>query len=164
MSLAAEVGDPSLVYKFMSLARHNSLWSSRAAFGRFGLGSILSSSDVLKHNPKLYPKLYRYRFDPNPNVAKSMEDIWKSLIGGEEREVLETWFETILEDLLEQALGREWRTRESCCNAIGELVQGRGVEKVCISILNLTLVVHDYGSWGFCSPLENAEWDRPKRG
>lgn len=129
MSLASEVGDPSLVYKFMSLARHNSLWSSRAAFGRFGLGSILSSSDVLKHNPKLYPKLYRYRFDPNPNVAKSMEDIWKSLVGSDEREVLEVWFETIIEDLLDQALGREWRTRESCCNAIGELVQGRGVEK-----------------------------------
>lgn len=46
--------------------------------------------------------------------------------------MLEVWFETILEDLLEQALGREWRTRESSCNAIGELVQGKGVEKVCI--------------------------------
>lgn len=129
MSLASEVGDPSLVYKFMSLARHNSLWSSRAAFGRFGLGSILSSSEVLKHNPKLYPKLYRYRFDPNPNVARSMEDIWKALVGSDERNVLEIQFENIIEDLLKCALGREWRTREASCNALGELVQGKKIEE-----------------------------------
>ncbi|PWW76166.1 ARM repeat-containing protein [Tuber magnatum] len=129
MSLASEVGDPSLVYKFMSLARHNSLWSSRAAFGRFGLGSILSSSDILKHNPKLYPKLYRYRFDPNPNVARSMESIWKALIGADERNVLEAQFNNIIEDLLKCAVGREWRTREASCNALGELVQGKKIEE-----------------------------------
>ncbi|CUS10715.1 unnamed protein product [Tuber aestivum] len=129
MSLASEVGDPSLVYKFMSLARHNSLWSSRAAFGRFGLGSILASSDVLKHNPKLYPKLYRYRFDPNPNVARSMEDIWKALIGSDEKHVLEAQFNNIIEDLLKCAVGREWRTREASCNALGELVLGKKIEE-----------------------------------
>lgn len=65
MSLAAEVGDSSLVYRFMSMASHNSIWSSRAAFGRFGLSNIFSDSSVdgyLAENPKLYPKLYRYRY------------------------------------------------------------------------------------------------------
>lgn len=64
MSLAAEVGDSSLVYRFMSMASNNSIWSSRAAFGRFGLSNIFSDSSVdgyLAQNPKLYPKLYRYR-------------------------------------------------------------------------------------------------------
>lgn len=64
LSLASEVGDSSLVYRFMSLASNNSIWSSRAAFGRFGLSNIFSDSSVdgyLAENPKLYPKLYRYR-------------------------------------------------------------------------------------------------------
>jgi proteasome component ECM29 len=64
LSLAAEVGDSSLVYRFMSLASNNSIWSSRAAFGRFGLSNVFSDSSVdgyLAENPKLYPKLYRYR-------------------------------------------------------------------------------------------------------
>ncbi|KAJ6262387.1 hypothetical protein Dda_3195 [Drechslerella dactyloides] len=80
LSLASEVGDSSLVYKFMSLASHSAMWSSRAAFGRFGLGSIMSGSEeMLAENPKLYAKLFRYRFDPNPNVQRSMNDIWKAL-------------------------------------------------------------------------------------
>ena len=64
LSLASEVGDSSLVYRFMSLASNNAIWSSRAAFGRFGLSNVLSDSAVdgyLAENPKLYPKLYRYR-------------------------------------------------------------------------------------------------------
>lgn len=65
LNLASEVGDSSLVYRFMSLASNNSIWSSRAAFGRFGLSNIFSDSSVdgyLAENPKLYPKLYRYRY------------------------------------------------------------------------------------------------------
>jgi proteasome component ECM29 len=65
LSLASEVGDSSLVYRFMSLASNNSIWSSRAAFGRFGLSNIFSDSSVdgyLAENPKLYPKLFRYRY------------------------------------------------------------------------------------------------------
>jgi len=65
LSLASEVGDSSLVYRFMSLASNNSIWSSRAAFGRFGLSNIFSDSSIdgyLSENPKLYPKLYRYRY------------------------------------------------------------------------------------------------------
>jgi proteasome component ECM29 len=65
LNLATDVGDSSLVYRFMSMASHNSIWSSRAAFGRFGLSNIFSDSSVdgyLAENPKLYPKLFRYRY------------------------------------------------------------------------------------------------------
>jgi proteasome component ECM29 len=86
MSLASEVGDSSLVYRFMSMASSNAIWSSRAAFGRFGLSNVLSDSSVdgyLANNPKLYPKLFRYRFDPNGGVQRSMNDIWNALVGNE---------------------------------------------------------------------------------
>jgi proteasome component ECM29 len=121
MNLAAEVGDQSLVYKFMALASNAATWSTRAAFGRFGLSSILSESAV---DPKLYPKLYRYRFDPNPNVQRSMNDIWSSLVPSSTT-TIDEHFDAIMEDLLKNILGKEWRTREASCAAIADLVQGK---------------------------------------
>lgn len=125
MTLAAEVGDQSLVYKFMSLASNAATWSTRAAFGRFGLSSILSESAV---DPKLYPKLFRYRFDPNPNVQRSMNDIWNALVKSP-TVVIDEHFDAIMDDLLKNILGKEWRTREASCAAIADLVQGRQFEK-----------------------------------
>lgn len=131
MSLASEVGDSTLVYKFMSLASSNAIWSSRAAFGRFGLSNVLSDSSVdgyLANNPKLYPKLYRYRFDPNSNVQRSMNDIWNALVKDTSATV-DSNFDAIIEDLLLNILGKEWRVRQACCAAIADLVQGRRLEK-----------------------------------
>lgn len=125
ISLANEVGDQSLVYKFMSLASNAATWSTRSAFGRFGLSNILSSSEV---DPKLYPKLYRYRFDPNPNVRRSMNDIWNSLVKDSSATVNEH-FDDILADLLKSIVGKEWRTREASCDAIADLIQGREFDK-----------------------------------
>ncbi|KAL2147684.1 hypothetical protein VTI28DRAFT_7036 [Corynascus sepedonium] len=125
VSLANEVGDPSLVYKFMSLATNAATWSTRSAFGRFGLSNILSESEV---DSKLYPKLYRYRFDPNQNVQRSMNDIWKALVK-DQKTVLETHFDAIMQDLLKSILGKEWRVREASCAAISDLVSGRPFPK-----------------------------------
>ena len=131
MSLAAEVGDSSLVYRFMSLASNNAIWSSRAAFGRFGLSNILSDSSVdgyLAENPKLYPALYRYRFDPNTNVRNAMNDIWSALVK-DPQSIIDKHFDSIMEDLLKNILGKEWRVRQASCAAIADLVQGRAFEK-----------------------------------
>ncbi|EME80221.1 uncharacterized protein MYCFIDRAFT_104048, partial [Pseudocercospora fijiensis CIRAD86] len=131
MSLAAEVGDSSLVYKFMSMASSNAIWSSRAAFGRFGLSRVLSDSSVdgyLARNPKLYPKLFRYRFDPNGGVQRSMNEIWTALVP-DSAATIDQHFDAIMEDLLSSILGKEWRVRQACCAAIADLVQGRPLEK-----------------------------------
>lgn len=131
MSLAAEVGNPSLVYKFMSLAANNAIWTSRAALGRFGLSNIFSDSSVdgyLAQNPKLYPALFRYRFDPNTNVRNSMNDIWTALVH-EPTATIDQHFDSIMGDLLKNILGKEWRTRQACCAAIADLVQSRPAAK-----------------------------------
>ncbi|KAG5290221.1 proteasome component ECM29 [Histoplasma ohiense] len=132
VGLASEVGDPSLVYRFMSLASNNAIWSSRAAFGRFGLSNVLSDSSVngyLAQNPKLYPKLYRYRFDPNSNVQRSMNDIWNALVK-DSNAVIESNFDAIMDDLLKSIMtGKEWRVRQASCAAIADLIQGRPIEK-----------------------------------
>lgn len=131
MNLAAEVGDPSLVYRFMSMASNNAIWTSRAAFGHFGLSNMLSDSSVdgyLAQNPKLYPALFRFRFDPNSNVRSSMNDIWKALVK-DPTAIIDKHFDSIMEDLLKNMIGREWRVRQASCAAVADLVLGRPLEK-----------------------------------
>ncbi|KAJ5647574.1 hypothetical protein N7490_003946 [Penicillium lividum] len=131
MNLAAEAGDPTLVYRFMSMASNNALWTNRAAFGRFGISTIFSDSSVngyLAQNPKIYPKLFRYRFDPNPNVQRSMNTIWQALVK-DPTVVIDTHFDPIMADLLKSMLqGREWRVRQASCAAVADLIQGRRPE------------------------------------
>ncbi len=131
MSLAAEVQDPSLVYRFMSLASNNAIWSERAAFGKFGLSNILSDASAdgyLTKNTKIYPALFRYRFDPNTNVRSSMNDIWAAIVK-EPAKTIDQHFDSIMNDLLKNILGKEWRVRQASCAAIADLVQGRTLEK-----------------------------------
>lgn len=131
LSLASDIGNPGLVYQFMSLAANNALWSNRAAFAQSGLRSILSDSSVggyLSENPKLYTKLYRYRFDPNTNVQRSMTDIWNSLVK-DSNATVEQYFDQIMEDLLGSILTKEWRVRQACCDALSDLVQGRPLSR-----------------------------------
>ena len=131
MNLASEAGDPTLVYRFMSLASNNALWTSRAAFSKIGISSIFSDSSIngyLAKNPKIYPKLFRYRFDPNPNVQRSMNTIWLALVK-DANAVIGAHFDEIISDLLKSMLaGREWRMRQASCTAISDLIQGRQPE------------------------------------
>ncbi|PYH94432.1 proteasome component [Aspergillus ellipticus CBS 707.79] len=132
MNLASEAGDPTLVYRFMSMASNNAIWTSRAAFSKMGISSIFSDSSVngyLAKNPKIYPKLFRYRFDPNPNVQRSMTTIWRALVKNP-TEVIEAHFDDIMNDLLKSLLaGREWRVRQASCTAIVDLIQGHQPER-----------------------------------
>ncbi|KAH9908970.1 proteasome component [Xylariomycetidae sp. FL2044] len=143
ISLANEVGDQSLVYKFMALATNAATWTARSAFGRFGLSNILSDAEL---DPKIYPKLYRYRFDPNSNVRRSMDDIWKAVVK-DQNVVMERYFDAIMDDLLKSILdGREWRVREASCAAIAELIYGQPFpkyEKYYTDIWRVTLRVVD---------------------
>ena len=60
-SLATDMGQPDLVYKFMHLANYNATWNSRkgAAFG-FSTIAARAGDQLAPHLPKIIPKLYRY--------------------------------------------------------------------------------------------------------
>ncbi|RYP52933.1 hypothetical protein DL768_002029 [Monosporascus sp. mg162] len=143
ISLANEVGDQSLIYKFMALATNAATWTARSAFGRFGLSNILSEAEL---DPKIYPKLYRYRFDPNANVRRSMDDIWKAVVK-DPTAVIDQYFDAIMNDLMKSVLdGREWRVREASCAAIAELIYGQPFpqyKKYYTEIWRVTLKVLD---------------------
>lgn len=127
LNLATDIGDPSLVYKFISLAKSSALWSSRKGMA-FGLGSILSKTsldDMLAKNKglsqRLIPKLYRYKYDPNTNISNSMEDIWNVLVEDSARTVKEH-FSDILQELLNSMGSKEWRVREASTTAMCDLL------------------------------------------
>lgn len=68
-SLANEMGQPDLIYKFMDLANHQaSLNSKRGA--AFGFSKIAKQAeDALKpYLHSLIPRLVRYQYDPDKNV------------------------------------------------------------------------------------------------
>ena len=142
LNLASEVGDPSLVYKFMSLAKSSSLWSSRKGIA-FGLGAIMSKSSLecmlledKETATKLIPKLYRYKFDPYSTVARSMNDIWNSLISDSSK-VISQYFDAILDELLKGMSDKEWRVREASTNGLLNLVQTQPNEKFAGKILDI---------------------------
>lgn len=128
LNLATDVGDPSLVYKFMSLSKNSSLWSSRRGVA-FGLSNIMSKSILEKRllgndelTKKLIVKLYRYKFDPNENVSKSMSDIWNILVPNGSK-VVELNADLILKELVISINSREWRTRQATTMAMIDLLQ-----------------------------------------
>ncbi|KAB5522811.1 proteasome stabiliser-domain-containing protein [Coniochaeta sp. 2T2.1] len=121
--LANEAGDQKLVYKFMILANSAINWSSESAFSRFGLRDILSNPEV-GIDEKLYPILFRSRFDPSPRTQKSMRAIWNAMVK-DSNAVLETHFDAIMKSLLKSMLGREWRVRQASCAAVKDLIEGR---------------------------------------
>ncbi|ODQ63342.1 hypothetical protein NADFUDRAFT_84483, partial [Nadsonia fulvescens var. elongata DSM 6958] len=133
LSLASEIGDPSLVYKFMSLASHSALWSSRKG-AAFGLGSILSKSnleEMFEKNPRLLrtliPKLYRYRFDPITSVQQTMQGIWDTIIPDPSKTITEN-FKYILEELLQNMGNKEWRVRQASASGLADLLQSQPLE------------------------------------
>ena len=129
-SLASELNQPDLIYKFMSLANHNAMWTSRrgAAFGFQNLMS-LAEKELEPYLPRLVPKLYRYQFDPNSQVNQSMKTIWRSLVKDNQKTV-EKYFDLIIEDVLAGLGNRQWRVREASCAAVTDLVQGRQLAQI----------------------------------
>lgn len=127
LNLASDVGDPSLVYKFMSMAKSSALWSSRKGMA-FGLGSILSKTsldNMLKNNKpladRLIPKLYRYRYDPSTSVSNSMNEIWNVLVEDSSKTINEN-FDIILQELLKSMGNKEWRVRQASTTALNDLL------------------------------------------
>ncbi|GMM38406.1 Ecm29 protein [Saccharomycopsis crataegensis] len=134
LNLATDMGDPSLVYKFMSLTKSSALWASRKGVA-FGLSNIMSKSNLenmLQSNDelakRLVVKLYRYRFDPNENVSRSMNDIWNILVPNSSK-IIELNSDAILKELLASIGNREWRTRQATTTAMIDLLQIIPVEK-----------------------------------
>lgn len=134
-SLASDLNQPDLVYKFMHLANYNAMWNSRkgAAFG-FGTIAAKAGEQLEPHLPKIIPKLYRYQFDPTPKIQQSMSAIWNSLVA-EPTKTVDKYLMEIVQELQSNLTSNQWRVRESCCGAIQDLVRGRTLTGPAMDVL-----------------------------
>ena len=113
LSLASDMNQPELVYKFMQLAGHNAVWQTRRG-AAFGFSTIIAQAEreLQPYLKDLVPRLYRYQFDPNPKVNEAMTSIWRALVK-EPKKAVEEYFDIIIKDLLRGVGDRQWRTREA---------------------------------------------------
>jgi len=139
-SLATDMGQPDLVYKFMHLANYNATWNSRKG-AAFGFSTIASKAgDQLEpHLPKIIPKLYRYQFDPTPRIQQSMSAIWSALVP-ESTKTVDKFLPNILAELQKELTSPQWRVRESCCVGLTDLLRGRTLDD---ALDTLTLLWQD---------------------
>ncbi|KAF5778932.1 putative armadillo-like helical, proteasome component Ecm29 [Helianthus annuus] len=136
-SLANEMGQPDLVYKFMDLANHQASLNSKrgAAFG-FSKIAKLAGDALQPYLRQLVPRLVRYQYDPDKNVQDAMAHIWKSLVA-DSKKTIDEYLDLIIEDLLVQCGSRLWRSRESSCLALADLIQGRKFDQVSKHLKNI---------------------------
>nr|CAD7409385.1 unnamed protein product [Timema cristinae] len=122
-SLASDLNQPDLIYKFMHLANHNAIWNSKKG-AAFGFSTIASKAgqQLTEHLPKIIPRLYRYRFDPTPRIQNSMASIWHALVP-ETQKTVEQYKQEILLDLCENLTSSQWRVRTSCCVALQDFLR-----------------------------------------
>ncbi|KAI9279213.1 armadillo-type protein [Umbelopsis sp. AD052] len=124
-SLASDLNQPDLVYKFMNLANHNVMWASRRG-AAFGFQSLMAHAEkeLEPYLSKLIPRLYRYQFDPNPKVNETMKQIWKTLVKDPKKSV-DQYYDQIMDDLIDGLGNRLWRVREGSCRAVTDILAGR---------------------------------------
>jgi proteasome component ECM29 len=124
-SLANELGQPDLVYRFMQLANHQAaVNASRGA--AFGFASVakLAGDALAPHVATLVPRLYRSLYDPQPKVRDAMNHIWLALVD-DPRTALTENFDAVSKALVVDMTGQQWRAREAAALAASDLIQGR---------------------------------------
>ncbi|XP_066506558.1 proteasome adapter and scaffold protein ECM29 isoform X2 [Hoplias malabaricus] len=123
-SLASDLNQPDLVYKFMNLANHHAMWNSRkgAAFG-FNIIAAKAGEQLAPFLPQLVPRLYRYQFDPNLAIRQAMTSIWDALVT--DKNIVDKYLKEIFQDVISNLTSNMWRVRESCCLALNDLIRGR---------------------------------------
>eukprot|EP00850_Spirogloea_muscicola_P022547 SM000300S11722 [mRNA] locus=s300:8500:17154:- [translate_table: standard] len=129
-TLATEMGQPDLIYRFMDLENYqSSLNSSRGA--AFGFAKIAKQAGAAlePHLATLLPKLLRYQYDPNRGIQDAMTHIWRALVV-DPKTTVDKHLDAILEDLLTSAGSRLWRSREASCLALSDLLASRRFDEV----------------------------------
>ncbi|XP_033986324.1 LOW QUALITY PROTEIN: proteasome adapter and scaffold protein ECM29-like [Trematomus bernacchii] len=126
-SLASDLNQPDLVYKFMNLANHHAMWNSRkgAAFG-FNMIASKAGEQLAPFLPQIVPRLYRYQFDPNLGIRQAMTSIWDALVT--DKTLVDKYLQEILQDVISNLTSNTWRVRESSCLALNDLIRGRQAE------------------------------------
>ena len=129
-TVATELGQPELIYRFLNLAGHQKVWNSRrgAAFG-FSLIANKAADRLKPHLASLIPKLYRYQYDPNQSIQDAMGNLWQTVVPDPDK-AKDEYLPHILKELIPGVGSRLWRVREASCLALADLLTGRRLQQV----------------------------------
>lgn len=136
-SLAQDMGQPELVYKFMDLAGHTALWNSRrgaALAGSALLDNEIAAEQLRPHLKNLLPRLYVYCHDPTDSVRVAMGSVLNAVVKasgvGTVAEAISQNFELVTRHCLTTMISRQWRNREAACGALRDLLVSKTWEQV----------------------------------
>uniref|UniRef100_A0A1D1ZQA1 Proteasome component Ecm29 N-terminal domain-containing protein n=1 Tax=Auxenochlorella protothecoides TaxID=3075 RepID=A0A1D1ZQA1_AUXPR len=120
-SMAAALSEPELLYHFMELA----LQTSATTSGPGRPTPTVTQASLNASLPRILPRLFRHRFDPNPKVQAAMSRVWLLLVD-DGAALLDAQLGPLLDALLADMGQPAWRVRESAALAAAELARGRG--------------------------------------
>ena len=124
MTVANDMGQPDLVYRFMEVASNHSAWQSKMG-SAFTLSSILSSNASMKDKVvDLLPRLYLYQYDPNPKIKESMHRMWETLLD-HPKQMVDQQFHPIIRHLLRSQESRQFRLRLAASLGLVDLISHR---------------------------------------
>eukprot|EP00178_Gracilaria_changii_P008137 TRINITY_DN250_c0_g1_i1.p1 TRINITY_DN250_c0_g1~~TRINITY_DN250_c0_g1_i1.p1 ORF type:complete len:1859 (-),score=355.96 TRINITY_DN250_c0_g1_i1:11878-17454(-) len=136
-SLAQDMGQPELVYKFMDLAGHAALWNSRkgaALAGSALLNNEIAAEQLRPHVKSLLPRLYVYCHDPTESVRVAMGSIISAVVKasghGSVADAIKANLSAVTDHCLKSIVSRQWRSREAGCAALRDVLVSRTWEEV----------------------------------
>jgi len=129
-TVATELGQPELIYRFLNLAGHQKVWNSRrgAAFG-FSLIANKAADRLKPHLATLIPKLYRYQYDPNQSIQEAMGNLWQTVVPDPDK-AKDEYLPHIFKELIPGVGSRLWRVREASCLGLADLLSGKRFAQV----------------------------------
>ena len=136
-TLAQDIGQPELVYKFMDLAGHAALWNSRkgaALAGSALLGTELAAEQLRPHVKNLLPRLYVYCHDPSEGIRVSMASVLTAVVKaagfGSIAEAITKNYASVTQYCLNSMTSRQWRSRQAACGALRDSLVSRSWQEV----------------------------------
>lgn len=131
-SLAQDMGQPELVYKFMDLAGHTALWNNRkgaALAGSTLLQTEIAAQQLGPHVDTLLPRLYVYCYDPTESVRIAMSSVIAAVVKaagyGSVAEAITQNFSSVTQYCLQSISARQWRVREAACGSLRDVLVSR---------------------------------------
>ena len=130
---ATDMGNPALIYKFLSLSSDHAQWNSRrgAAFGMIELVGDSGLEAMRAQMETVVPRLYRNRFAPDTKTRVAMHRLWEALIGKDTKKTVDKYFDNIVKATLPALSEQKWRERQAACDALNDILSiGRKAKEV----------------------------------
>ncbi|KDO33872.1 hypothetical protein SPRG_01752 [Saprolegnia parasitica CBS 223.65] len=145
-TVAAEVGDPSVMYTLLYLCTSDPTWGGLRAPVAVGVSRFIAAPlqlDVL-HTAfsksqieraqvtwhasavasRLVPRLFLLKAHPNPKISGCMLQLW-TLLKSTKPDLVHDYYDVLMAHVLGRTTSKNFKYREASCAALVELLQGR---------------------------------------